>query len=175
MNYLIDQRKIDKVIDKGILELRKSILSSFEDITIKTLLEKNPYVVTTTSNEENFLDEMFNAWFYSSKETKIGKLLEKIALAIVGEEKKCPAKGIDLDIIKNQIRWLISIKSGSSWGNSQSTKKQGIDFKNAIKTIHLECPTQDVRSMMGICYGKHKMTVDKEYCVNKAVIPPAQS
>jgi hypothetical protein len=65
-----------------------------------------------------------------------------------------PAEGIDLEFERDNVHYLVSVKSGPNWGNSSQQKKQETDFQNAVKVLKQSRHTLNVQPVLGICYGK---------------------
>lgn len=63
---------------------------------------------------------------------------------------------MDLEFTKNDIRYIVSIKSGTNWGNSSQQRKLAEDLENAVKRIKQSRQSINVQSVLGICYGKTK-------------------
>jgi len=65
---------------------------------------------------------------------------------------KTPGEGLDLDFTRDGIRYLVSIKSGPNWGNSQQIKKMKDNFKKAKIIIG----SQNIVCVNGCCYGRNR-------------------
>ena len=62
----------------------------------------------------------------SQEETIFGGFLEELAIFICAQVyggQKSSAEGIDLEFIKDGIRYIVSIKSGPNWGNSNQVAR----------------------------------------------------
>lgn len=156
----MENDEIEDEIFVGIREeiflFRRSVLESLDDFTVKSILKKiNPYLLSAITSLEGIFRYYIDANLVASMESKFGRTFEQIALLVCGQAAKSGITGVDLELIKNGRKLLISNKSGSSWGNSQSTAKQSDSFKTAKKVIR-QNSIQEVISVMGICYGKRK-------------------
>jgi len=83
-----------------------------------------------------------------------GAFLEKLAIFVCKEVfngTKSPAEGIDLDFTRNKQRYLVSIKSGPNWGNSDQKKRMKNNFTKAKKVLG-----QNVICVNGCCYGRSR-------------------
>jgi len=98
-----------------------------------------------------------DAFLSSSEESIFGDWLEGLAIhvchQVYGGFKSC-AKGIDLEFDHDDIRYLVSIKSGSNWGNSSQIRKMTEDFKSAKKTLLTSNSRLNIRAVNGCCYGR---------------------
>ena len=61
---------------------------------------------------------------------------------------------INLEFDKENIRYIITVKSGNNWGNSSQIKKMISDFKTAKKTLRTSNSQINVVAVNGCCYGK---------------------
>lgn len=64
---------------------------------------------------------------------------------------------------KNNIRYIVAIKSGPNWGNSSQIRKMISDFKSARKRIRTSNSGIVVYSVNGCCYGKNSNTDKGDY------------
>jgi len=150
---------IQTKIQTEISQFREKLLSDLDTIVLDDLLKKkNPYLLASLFETiDGAIREALHSAYASSYETSFGRVLENIAIAICPSGSKSGIKGIDLELLRgDRYRLLVSVKSGKSWGNSSSTEKQGDDFKAAKKRVHQNDKTREIRSVMGIAYGKFK-------------------
>ena len=90
-------------------------------------------------------------------EANIGEFLEKLAiyvctLAYKGWKSGIP--GIDLELDRDGRRYIVSIKSGPNWGNSEQIKKLRSSFKTAAVTLRTSNSKLNIRAVNGCCYGR---------------------
>ena len=71
--------------------------------------------------------------------------------------------GIDLEFDKDNIRYIVTIKSGSNWGNSSQIKKMLSDFKTAKRTLRTSNSQINVVAINGCCYGVDRNPDKGEY------------
>jgi hypothetical protein len=148
-------------VNENIVDFHQRRISSLENLSLQTLLKKNPYLFKakniTTANE--LITGLLDAFLSSSEEKLFGDFLEELAVFIASktyEGKKSSAPGVDLEFTKNDIRYIVSIKSGTNWGNSSQQRKLAEDLENAVKRIKQSRQSINVQSVLGICYGKTK-------------------
>ena len=92
-----------------------------------------------------------------------GDFLEMLAIWINGEVfggHKSGITGIDLEFERDGVRYLVAIKSGPNWANSQQIARMRDNFRNAVKTLRTSRARFDVCTVNGCCYGKSS-TEDK--------------
>ena len=85
-----------------------------------------------------------------------GDWLEGLAIFVnqkVYKGWKSSAKGIDLEFNLDNIRYIVSIKSGPNWGNSGQIAKMRQDFKSASKTLRTGNSKLNIKAVNGCCYG----------------------
>lgn len=148
-------------VNENIIDFHRRRISSLESLELKKLLKKNPYLFRakniTTANE--LITGLLDAYLSSSEEKLFGDFLEGLAVFIAGKTyngHKSSASGVDLEFFKNDIHYIVSIKSGTNWGNSSQHKKLQEDLANAVKRIKQSHISINVQPVLGICYGKTK-------------------
>lgn len=67
---------------------------------------------------------------------------------------KSSAKGVDLEIVKGNARYIVSIKSGPNWGNSGQIADMVSNFKKAKKILRTNSNQDHIMAVNGCCYGK---------------------
>ena len=75
--------------------------------------------------------------------------------------RKSGIPGVDLEFEKNDIRYIVSIKSGPNWGNNDQKKKMIANFDSARKILKTSGSEVTVSAINGCCYGK--TTVKNNY------------
>ena len=101
--------------------------------------------------------KLVDAYLSSSEEAMFGDWLEGLAIFInekVYSGKKSGIKGIDLEFDNQNVRNIVSIKSGPNWGNSSQIEKMENNFKTAIKKLRTSNSNLQIRCVNGCCYGK---------------------
>lgn len=161
MNKL-DLFEVCEFVNENIVDFHKKRINSLEKLELNTLLRKNPYLFKakniTTANE--LITGLLDAFLSSSEEKLFGDFLEELAIFIAGKTfngHKSSASGVDLEFFKNDIHYIVSIKSGPNWGNSSQHKKLAQDLVNAVRRIQQSQHSLNVRAVLGICYGKTRI------------------
>ena len=62
--------------------------------------------------------------------------------------------GVDLEFHKENIRYIVSIKSGPDWGNDSQIKKMVDNFNSARKILKTSGAKVNVQAVNGCCYGR---------------------
>ena len=123
------------------------------------LKKKNPYLFKAKYilTSEQIIKSITDAFISSNEETIFGDWLEGLAIFInekVYGGRKSGIHGIDLEFDKNNIRYIVSIKSGPNWGNSSQIEKMRTDFKTAKRTLRTSNSNLHVIAVNGCCYGR---------------------
>ncbi|WP_278807026.1 PmeII family type II restriction endonuclease [Bacteroides pyogenes] len=129
---------------------------------------KNPYLFKakhlTTASE--IVKSFADAYISSAEETIFGDWLERLAIFVCSQVyagRKSSTKGIDLEFDKDNIRYIVSIKSGPNWGNSTQISKMREDFRTAQKTLRTSDSKLMIRAVNGCCYGKDNQPDKGDY------------
>ena len=159
MNLISDEQVTDYVSSNiGIFHCKR--LESLEKLQLKKLLRrKNPYLfksknITVASD---LIRLLLDAHLSSQEETLFGDFLEGLAIyvaEIVHNGQKSAAAGIDLEFTVEQVRYIVSIKSGPNWGNSSQIAKLRDNFATATRVIRQGNRTANIIAVNGCCYGQ---------------------
>lgn len=156
----IDISEIQQYVSQNIGQFHKSRLDSLEKLKLKTVLErKNPYLFKAKYIElySILVKSIVDAYLSSQEETLFGTFLEGLAIFInakVYGGQKSGIPGIDLEFSKDGVRYIVDIKSGPNWGNSNQIRKMKENFRKAKITIRANNPNITVLAVNGCCYGK---------------------
>ena len=71
--------------------------------------------------------------------------------------------GIDLEFVRDKTLYLVSIKSGPNWGNSQQYKRLENVFSVALKRLATSGAQQPTQCINGCCYGKETSSPSPVY------------
>jgi len=107
-----------------------------------------------------------DAFLSSSEEKLFGDFLEDLAIFIAANTTgghKSSAQGIDLEFFNRGVHYVVSVKSGTSWGNSSQQRKLEEDLRNAVKRIKQSRRGINVQPVLGICYGKTRTNYLRGY------------
>lgn len=156
----MDKIVLETFINNNIDEFHKNRIASLSKLKLDNVLKrKNPYLFKAkniqTSGE--LVKTIVDAFLSSQEETIFGQFLEKLAVFVCHDSMgglKSGIEGVDLEIDKNNIRYIISIKSGPNWGNSSQINKMKDNFKKAKRILRTQNSQQNVIAINGCCYGK---------------------
>lgn len=127
---------------------------------MKEILErKNPYLFkaknVTTASE--FMESVLGAFLSSQEETQFGGFLEGLAVFICSKVyagHKSSATGMDLEFERENILYIISIKSGPNWGNSGQVEKLRTNFLKAKRILNTNASKKNIVAVNGCLYGR---------------------
>ncbi len=148
-------------LDKRFSVLYSSQIEILEKLHLKLLLRdiKNPYLIRV-KNEllvSDLIRSVLDKYLSPFQEYFFDELLKGIAIFIcekVYKGRKSSTTGIDLEFDKEGIRYIVSIKSGPSWGNSQAVYKMISNFNSARKILRTSNSRINVVAVNGCCYGR---------------------
>lgn len=161
-----------KYVSTNIGGFHSSRLDSLSRLSLKKILRrKNPYLfkAKNTLTSEEFVKYILDAHLSSQEETMFGDFLEGLAIHLCSEVYrgvKSSAEGIDLEFTKKNVRYIVAIKSGPHWGNSQAIKKMRANFKQArqiLNTSRKKDQQLNITAVNGCCYGKENSPNKGDY------------
>lgn len=157
----VSRSEITAFIKKNIQTFHDNRLKSLEKLKLATVLrKKNPYLFKAKNIllAEEFIRTITDAFLSSQEEAIFGSFLEELAIFVCGREykgKKSSAEGIDLEFAKNGVTYLVTIKSGPNWGNSQQIRRMQDNFKQAKRILRTTSSrSKNIVAVNGCCYGK---------------------
>ena len=149
------------VIDR-IGDFHEARLASLNKLKLKKVLGRKNLYLFRAKNQvlaNDIVKGILDSYLSSSEETVFGDWLEGLAIFVAGEVfggTKSSAMGIDLELERDGVHYLVSIKSGPNWGNSSQFRKMENDFKTAMRILHTSKSKLHVEAINGCCYGKDK-------------------
>jgi hypothetical protein len=133
---------------------------------------KSPYLfkAKNITTAQDLVTEVLQAHISSQEETVFGNYLEDLAILICSKSYggiKSSAPGIDLEFERDNKKYIVAIKSGPYWANSNQIAKMRSDFLRAKKILRQSSAMLEIIAVNGCCYGKDS-TPDKgdyfKYC-----------
>ena len=156
----LDIQKVVQYVEENIAYFHQKRIQSLDNLKLSQVLKrKNPYLFKAKymQTSEQIIRGIVDAHISSNEETIFGNWLEGLAIFVNNEVYggyKSGITGIDLEFDKENIRYIITVKSGNNWGNSSQIKKMISDFKTAKKTLRTSNSQINVVAVNGCCYGK---------------------
>lgn len=169
----LNLQDVTDYVSQNIGNFHDARLKSLSELELeKILLRKNPYLFKAKNilTSEALIKQILDAHLSSQEETIFGGFLEDLAIFICGKVysgKKSAAEGVDLEFIKNRVKYIVAIKSGPNWGNSSQIKRMIDNFKKAKRILGTNTSKTNIVAVNGCCYGRDN-TPDKgdylKYC-----------
>jgi len=152
--------KVKQYVIDNISNFHESRLAALDGLNLKKVLaRKNPYLFRAKYqiSAHDIVKSVLDSYLSSSEETIFGDWLEGLAIFIAREVfggRKSSAPGIDLEFERDNVHYLVSIKSGPNWCNDAQKKKMVNDFVTATKVLHTSKSKMHVVAVNGCCYGR---------------------
>lgn len=146
-------------VEANIKSFHQSKLNSLNDLKFDEILKrKNPYLYKAKNivTAHDFVKSILDAYLTSQEETIFGTFLEGLAVFVASKTykgRKSSTEGIDLEFEKDDISYIVSIKSGPNWANSEQLRKMKQSFIKAKKTLLTNSPKRHIVAVNGCCYG----------------------
>jgi len=157
---LLKRQDIVQYVVKNISNFHEKRIQSISELSLKKVLQrKNPYLFKAKNvlTAAEIVKSIADAHVSSNEETIFGDFLEQLAIFICGRiygGQKSGISGIDLEFEKDKTRYLIVIKSGPNWGNSQAVLRMVSNFNSARKVLKTSGSRLNVIAVNGCCYGR---------------------
>lgn len=156
----LNLKDVVKYVEDNIGTFHQKRIAGLQDLKLKRVLsKKNPYLFKAkyVLTAQDIIKSLTDAFISSQEETIFGDWLEGLAIFINGKVyggRKSGIPGIDLEFDKDNIRYIVTIKSGPNWGNSSQIAKMVADFKTAKKTLRTSNSQLNITAVNGCCYGR---------------------
>src|SRR5947209_4696633 len=134
-------------------------LEGLQSLRLSSILKrKNPYLFKAKNIElaGDLVKSIVDAFLSSQEETIFGNLLEGFAIYVsktLFGGFKSDLKSVDLEFERDSIYYIVGIKSGTNWGNSDQVNRMRDNFKVA-KQILRERGHAKIIAVNGCIYGK---------------------
>ena len=154
------RKLIERYVHNNIDTFHARRLEKIKSLKLNAVLEsKNPYLfrAKNLNRASDLVTALLDARLSSGEETSFGGFLEELAIYVAektGGGVKSSTQGIDIDLTRNRVRYLIAVKSGQNWGNADQHRKLRENFRNAVKVLRQSRRVGQLQPTEGICYGK---------------------
>lgn len=160
--------EVREYVNENVVDFHQQKIKSLEELHLEKLLTKNPYLfkAKNISTAGELITNLLEAFLSSSEEKFFGDFLEGLAVFIAQKTchgHKSTASGVDLEFFNKNVHYVVSVKSGTSWGNSSQQDKLEQDLKNAVVRVKQLKRGANVQPVLGICYGKTKTSYVRGY------------
>jgi Type II restriction endonuclease EcoO109I len=143
-------------------------LDSLRKLQLNQLLFKNPYLLRAQNitSVSSLITGFLDAFLSSSEEKLFGDFLEHLAVYVAGITcggQKSTSIGVDLDFTNEGTRYIVSVKSGTNWGNSAQHRDLTQNLQDAAAIVKQGNPKANVTTVLGICYGNTHTSILNGY------------
>jgi len=165
----LDLNDVVKFIEDNIGTFHAKRLDSLQTLKLRTILKrKNPYLFKAKNilTSHDIVKVLLDAYLSSQEETIFGDFLEQLAIFVcekVYSGNKSSAEGIDLEFEKDNVKYIVTIKSGPNWGNSRQIAAMKRDFNKAKRILHTNAPGKNIVAVCGCGYGRDNKPDKGEY------------
>jgi len=164
----LDLDEVREYVNENIVDFHQRRIKSLEELRLEKLLKKNPYLFKAKNimTAGELVSGLLDAFLSSSEEKLFGDFLEDLAVFIASKTcdgHKSTAPGVDLEFFNKGVHYVVSVKSGTNWGNSSQQKKLEEDLRNAVIRVKQSKHGGNVQSVLGICYGKTRTSYVRGY------------
>lgn len=162
-------KDVSQYVEQNIEIFHKKRIESLNTLRLEQVLKrKNPYLFKAkyVLTAEQIIRGIVDAHISSNEETIFGDWLEGLAIFINNKVYggwKSGITGVDLEFDNENIRYIVTIKSGPNWGNSSQINKMIADFKTAKKALRTSNSQLNIISVNGCCYGRDSKTDKGDY------------
>ncbi|HRO41551.1 MAG TPA: PmeII family type II restriction endonuclease [Flavipsychrobacter sp.] len=169
MSKKLNLDEVTHYVEKNISTFHEKRIAALNDLKLKKVLsKKNPYLYKAKYilTAQDIIKGFTDAFISSQEETIFGDWLEGLAIfinKIVYDGRKSGIPGIDLEFDRENIRYIITIKSGPNWGNSRQVAGLISDFKTAKRILRTSNSQLNIVAINGCCYGRVNKTDRGDY------------
>ncbi len=165
----LNLKDVTQYVENNIGIFHQKRIQSLDSLKLSQVLKrKNPYLYKAkfVLTAEQIVKGIVDAHISSNEETIFGDWLEGLAIFINGKVYngyKSGITGVDLEFDNNNLRHIVTIKSGPNWGNSSQIAKMVADFKTAKKTLRTSNSQLNIVAVNGCCYGRDNQPDKGDY------------
>ena len=165
----INRKDIVKFVEQNIGEFHKRRAASLQNLKLAQVLKrKNPYLfkAKNINDAHDLVKLLLDAHFSSQEETIFGEFLEKLAIFVcekVFDGRKSSAEGIDLEFNRDEVLYIVAIKSGPNWGNSSQIKRMIDNFRQAKRILRMGNRALNIQAVNGCSYGQESQPDKGDY------------
>lgn len=162
-------KDLNEFVEKNIGTFHQKRIASLDSLKLsKVLLRKNPYLFKAQYIliDEEVIKTLIDVHISSREEDIFGEFLETLAIFVNNKiygGTKSSTEGIALEFEKENIRYIVAIKSGPNWANSSQINKMEDGFKKAKRIIGTNALKINIVAVNGCCYGRDNQPDKGDY------------
>ncbi|MDI6728658.1 MAG: PmeII family type II restriction endonuclease [Thermodesulfovibrionales bacterium] len=155
----ITKKDMVSFIETNIQTFHTKRLENLLNLKLNDILKrKNPYLFKAKNlvTAPDLVKSLLDAHLSSQEEGIFGGFLEELAIFICSKifgGRKSSAEGIDLEFEKGDTKYIVVIKSGPNWGNSQQVLRMRDNFRKAKRILRTNTLKANITAVNGCCYG----------------------
>ena len=169
----LDYKKLNTFIASDIIQpFYKIRIDRLAGVKLSDVVKrKNPYLFKAKNIETagDLAKNILDAFFSSQEETIFGDLMENLAVNICrqifngkkAEEGKY--RSVDLIFERDKKVYIVGIKSGPNWGNSDQVNTMRKNFIKAKKIIRAKFDKIEIIAINGCMYGRDSQPYKSGY------------
>lgn len=156
----LELSELVEYIEKNITQFHRKRLEKLQQLQLNNVLKKkNPYLFKAKAIDtaQDYIKNILDAFLSSQEEGIFGLFLEELAIFIgsrVYNGMRSKWEGMDLEFEKDQVKYIVSIKSGPNWGNSDQIKRMRQNFNRVKEHLIIQNSSLTVVAVNGCCYGR---------------------
>ena len=165
----LNLKDVVEYVEDNTGDFHKRRAISLQKLKLSDVLErKNPYLfrAKNITTAQDLVKLLLDAHLSSQEEAIFGEFLEGLAIFVCGKVysgKKSSAEGIDLEFEKDNMLYIVSVKSGPNWGNSSQIKRMVENFKKAQRILRTSHARTNIQAINGCCYGREAQPDKNDY------------
>jgi len=165
----INLNDVVNFVEENIGEFHERRAGSLQSLQLTQVLKrKNPYLfkAKNINDAHDLVKLILDAHLSSQEETIFGEFLEKLAIFVCGKVfggRKSSAEGIDLEFTRENVLYVVAVKSGPNWGNSSQIKRMVDNFKQAKRILRTGNNKANIQAVNGCCYGQENQPDKGDY------------
>lgn len=143
-------------------------LADLQSLSLQSVLKrKNPYLFKAKNVElaGDLIKGIVDAFLSSQEETIFGNLLEGFAIFVSSRLDggfKSARKSLDLEFRRDDTYFIVGIKSGPNWGNSDQVNRMKDNFKLARISLRAAGVEEEILAVNGCIYGKDRNPLKRD-------------
>lgn len=154
------RKQVERFVEDKIVGFHERRSANIEALKlIQVLSAKNPYLFRAKGIESaaEMVQALLDARLSSAEEGSFGRFMEDLAVFVSEQRcggRKSAVEGIDVEMDRDGVRYLIAVKSGKAWGNSTQHKRLESNFQTAVRVLRQNKAIGQIQPTLGICYGR---------------------
>lgn len=146
-------------VEENIGSFHKRKADNLRRLKLESVLKrKNPYLFKAkyVTKGQDLVESLLRAHLSSQEEAIFGEFLEGLAIFVCSKVyggRKSSTEGIDLEFEREGVLYIVTIKSGPNWGNSDQIKKMKLNFKRAQRILRAGMKNANILAVNGCCSG----------------------